>query len=43
MRPNLIDQLAVLRAEDLRRDGGRRRTRRPRPRAESTSERSPAT
>ena len=39
MRPNLIDQLAVLRAEDLRRDGGRRRTRRPSPRGEAVSDR----
>jgi len=39
MRPNLIDELALLRAEDLRRDGGRRRTRRPRPRGEAASDR----
>jgi hypothetical protein len=39
MRPNLFDEIARLRADDLRRDGGRRRTRRPRPRTEPTSER----
>jgi hypothetical protein len=39
MRPNLIDELAILRAEDLRRDGGRRRTRRPKPRDEAVSDR----
>jgi hypothetical protein len=39
MRPNAIDRLAMFRAEDLRRDGGRRRIRRPRPRGEDASDR----
>ena len=39
MRPHAIDELARMRAMDLRRDGGRRRTRRPAPRGEDVTDR----
>jgi hypothetical protein len=40
MRPNLSNEIARIRVEDLRRDGGgRRHPRRPRPRGEADSDR----